>query len=79
MDSKHIMNDSEYEKLTDELESVMKRLRDTDFCQAEKNSLKDIEGKNLISRGMRIANRLYSLGGDDMYKFCAEHWNRKEI
>ena len=36
MDSKHIMNDSEYEKLTDELESVMKRLRDTDFCQAEK-------------------------------------------
>lgn len=79
MDSKHIMNDSEYEKLTDELESVMKRLRDTDFCQAKKNSLKDIEGKNLISKGMRIANRLYSLGGDDMYKFCAEHWNRKEI
>ena len=79
MDSKHIMNDSEYEKLTDELESVMKRLRDTDFCQAEKNSLRDMDGKKLISKGMRIANRLYSLGGDDMYKFCAEHWNRKEI
>lgn len=79
MDSKHIMNDSEYEKLMDELESVMKRLRDIDFCQAKENSLKDVESKNLISRGMRIANRLYSLGGDDMYKFCAEHWNRKEI
>ena len=76
MDGKHIMNDFEYEKLLDELENIMKELRDTCFCQAQENSLRDVDGKKLISRGLRIANRLYSLGGDDMYKFCMEHFNK---
>lgn len=75
MEGKHIMDDYVYDKLMDELLAVMKELQDGYFFEAERVDY----ANKLISKGMRIANRLYNLGSDDMYKFCMEHLHKEDV